>query len=159
VVVKIKKFINWITKRRGSSKSAPNEVQKSGFQIFKEWIQEQNSLNKFASDIRDGTTVYFSDDFAACYDLMIKGFGKSENTIVVQLNLETESELKGGINENFLKIVVDTWIQLNWEVWYLDTNLKWMTIANKNGQKKYDNNDLIKSDRIDFEFKLKEIIE
>ena len=120
---------------------------------FIDWIQKQNSLNKFASAINNGTTVYFSDDFAACYDLRIIGFDESYNTIVVQEDISSEH----GIDERFFEISIETWTELNWEVWYLDRKLKWMIIANKNGRKKYNNNDLIKSERINFEFKLNQI--
>lgn len=123
------------------------------FQKFKDWINQQNSIHKFADLISNGTTVYFSDEFAACYDLRIKGFEKSNNTIVVQLNLESEHE----INERFLEISIETWTQLSWEIWYLDNNLQWMIIANEKGRKKYEQNDLIKSNRINFEFKLSQI--
>jgi len=123
------------------------------FEEFKNWIKEQNTLHKFADGIFDGTTVYFSDDFAACYDLRIKGFGKSNNTIVVQLDLKSEHE----INERFLEIAVETWSKLSWEVWYLDNNLQWLIIANEDGRKKHEKSDLIKSKRINFEFKLEQI--
>ena len=124
------------------------------FQKFKTWIREQNSLHKFADIISDGTTVYFSDDFAACYDMKIKGFAKSEHTIVVQLNIESEND----VNERFLEISIETWTQVGWEIWYLDPNLQWMIIANPQGRKKYGQDDLIKSERINFEFKLNQII-
>lgn len=120
---------------------------------FIDWIKKQNSLYSFAKVISEGSTVYFSDDFAACYDLRIIGFNESDNTIVVQEDISLEHN----IDERFLEISIETWTKLNWEVWYLDRNLKWMIIANKNGRKKYNNNDLIKSERINFEFKLNQI--
>lgn len=120
---------------------------------FIDWIKKQNSLYSFAKVITDGTTVFFSDDFAACYDLRIIGFNESDNTIVVQEDISLEHN----IDERFLEISIETWTKLNWEVWYLDRYLKWMIIANKNGRKKYNNNDLIKSERINFEFKLNQI--
>ncbi len=120
---------------------------------FIDWIKKQNSLYSFAKVISEGTTVYFSDDFAACYDLRIIGFNESDNTIVVQEDISSEH----GIDERFFEISIETWTKLNWEVWYLDRYLKWMIIANKNGRKKYNNNDLIKSERINFEFKLNQI--
>ena len=71
--------------------------------------------------------------------------------------VQEDISLEHDIDERFLEISIETWTELNWEVWYLDRNLKWMIIANKNGRKKYNNNDLIKSERINFEFKLNQI--
>ena len=144
----MRKFIDWIAGKNNSTKNSELNLQ-----VFIDWIKKQNTANKFAKSIENGTTVYFSDDFAACYDLRIVGFEESNNTIVVQEDIQSAEE----INERFLEISIETWTKLNWEVWYLDSNLKWMIIANKDGRKKYNNNDLIKSERINFEFKLKEI--
>lgn len=124
------------------------------FQTFKNWITVQNSLHKFAESISDGSTVYFSDSFAACYDLRIRGFEKPDHTIVVQLNVESEQE----INESFLEISIETWTDSNYEIWYLDNKLQWLIIADKNGRNKYEKDDLIKSKRINFEFKLNQIL-
>lgn len=144
----MRKFIDWIAGKNNSTKNSELNLQ-----VFIDWIKKQNTANKFAKSIDNGTTVYFSDDFAACYDLRITGFGESNNTIVVQEDIQSADDA----NERFLEISIETWTKLNWEVWYLDSNLKWMIIANKDGPKKYNNNDLIKSERINFEFKLKEI--
>lgn len=84
--------------------------QKPQFERFKNWLLEQNALNEFALSIKDGTTVYFSDDFAAAYDLRIVGFGEQNNTIVVQLNNETQNG--EGLNEDFLEVSAKTWRQL-----------------------------------------------
>lgn len=132
------------------------KIQKSDFGRFKDWLREQNSLNEFVQKISDGTTVYFSDDYAAAYDLQIVGFGKPNNTIVVQLNLETEDS--DDVNERFLEISIKTWSQFGWEVWYLDNKLQWLIIVNESGRKYYNNSDVIKSGRINFEFKLEQII-
>lgn len=106
------------------------------FQKFKDWIIQQNLIHKFADSKSNGTTVYFPDKFAACNDLRIKGFEKSNNTIVVQLNLESEHE----INERFLEISIETWTTLNYEIWYLDNKLQWLIIADKKGRKKHEKN-------------------
>jgi len=146
--LKLRKFIDWIAGKNNSTKNSELNLQ-----VFIDWIKKQNTANKFAKSIDNGTTVYFSDDFAACYDLRIVGFEESNNTIVVQEDIQPADD----IDDRFLEISIETWTKLNWEVWYLDSNLKWMIIANKYGRKKYNNNDLIKSGRINFEFKLKEI--
>ena len=152
--MELRKFINWIIGKKYANKNYESNSQtESNLHTFIDWIQKQNSLNKFASVINNGTTVYFSDDFAACYDLRIIGFDEFDNTIVVQEDISLEHN----IDERFLEISIETWTELNWEVWYLDRNLKWMIIANINGRKKYNNNDLIKSERINFEFKLNQI--
>ena len=59
------------------------------WQEFKSWLNAQNERYKFAREIREGTTVSFSDEFAAHYDLSIQGFGDwGKKRIVVQFNLE-----------------------------------------------------------------------
>lgn len=147
------------------------KAQKPNLSTFIAWIKAQNEVNNFAELINDGTTVYFSDDFAACYDLRIIGFEGSKNTIVVQVNMPEiryvfeNNVLKVGedqppreqINESLFKLSVETWTKLDWEVWYLDSHLKWMIIANEKGSKKYTDDDLIQSDRINFQFKLNQI--
>ena len=96
----------------------------------KDLIREKNVQEKFTKDITEGTTVYFSDEFAACYDLRIKGFERPD-TIVVQMNLHLGQSEE--INEDFLELSVRTWSKLGWEVWYLDNQLKWIVVANEKG--------------------------
>lgn len=145
--------INFNKHKKNNSDSKKSQI--SSFERFKNWLHEQNVLKKFAQNISDGTTVYFSDDFAAAYDLRIVGFGEPSNTIVVQLNLETQ-EYKG-LNERFLETSVKTWKELGWEVWYLDCNLQWLIIDNGYSRIFYSKKDLIKSEKINFEFKLGQI--
>ncbi len=157
----LRKFIDRLFGKKNFNglQKTTNELkkdQKSDFERFKDWLIEQNAINEFAKEITDGITVYFSDDFAAAYDLRIIGFGKPNNTIVVQLNHETEQS--DGLNEEFLEISVKTWKQLGWEIWYLDNKLQWLIVDNENDRKRYKNNDLIKSDRINFQFKLQQIV-
>lgn len=137
-------------------KAPAQKAPKSGFLRFKDWLREQNATNEFAKRISDGTTVYFSDDFAAAYDLSITGLGESNNRIMVQLNLDREQN--GELNEDFLEIAVETWRKMKCEVWYLDTRLKWIIVDNENGRKHYKSNELIQSSRIDFQFKLEDVV-
>lgn len=139
-----------------SNHSDSKKSKISAFERFKNWLHEQNSLSEFAQNIRDGTTVYFSNDFAAAYDLRIVGFGERNNTIVVQLNLETQESK--GLNERFLEISVKTWRELGWKIWYLDCELQWLIIDNGYDRIFYKKKDLIKSDKINFEFKLEQIL-
>lgn len=153
--------------------TAESQPQARNLQVFIAWIKRQNELHHFARQINNGTTVYFSDDFAACYDLRIIGFDESNNTIIVQEDVKRSvspfaalDDSAGGeavvnneeeINEDFLEIAIDTWSKLNCEVWYVDSNLKWMIIANEKGRKRYTATDVIKSERLNFEFVLREI--
>ena len=124
-------------------------------QLFKDWIKKQNESKQFASSISNGTTVYFSDEFAAAYDLRIIGKGAGKKTIIVQ------DELKN--NPSFQQIAIDTWTSATsftayaQELWYLHTNLEWIVVANKNQQTKYTKEEWIKSECIDFEFKLNQV--
>ncbi|MGV6861387.1 MAG: hypothetical protein ACWA41_06420 [Putridiphycobacter sp.] len=127
----------------------------SEFEKFKNWLHEQNAIDEFAQMITDGTTVYFSDDFAAAYDLRIIGKAKSNPTIIVQLNLETQQN--NGVNEDFLKIAVNTWRKMGCEVWYLDKQLNWLIVDNEKERKHYNSNDMIKSEMINFQFKLEQV--
>lgn len=120
-------------------------------EILKGWLREQDSRNQFAKFIKDGTTVYFSDELAACHDMMIVGFGESEHTIVLQEDVQ----LRYG--RSLMEISIKTWTSCDWEVWYVDSDLKWLIVANQKGRKKYDRDDLIQSDRIDFEFRLNQV--
>ena len=144
----IRKIINRIFRKSDCSKEPTyieelRNVPKSDFERFKDWLNEQNYINGFALKIKDGTTVYFSDDFADDYDLKIIGEEKSNNTIIVQID--------------FLEIAVKTWRKMECEVWYLDNKLRWLIVDNEKGRKYYKSNDLIKSERMNFQFKLEQV--
>ncbi len=123
----------------------------SNIEVFKDWLKKQNAVYKFAGDIKDGTTVYFSDDLAACYDIRIAGLSDDKDSVVI----EFESSFTG---EDFIDLAGNIWVnKAGWEMWYVDNDFQWMIIVNENGRKKYSNSDLIKSKRINFEFKLEQI--
>lgn len=147
--MKLRKYIEKLL-----GKNNPDQIHPSGCERFKDWIREKNVQEKFAKDITEGTTVYFSDEFAACYDLRIKGFERPD-TIVVQMNLHLGQSEE--INEDFLELSVRTWSKLGWEVWYLDNQLKWIIVANEKGRTKYSHKEVVQSDRINFEFMLSQI--
>jgi len=158
----MKKFINRLFGRSHFNKEPKykkvyTDGQKSDFDKFKNWLHQQNALSRFARNIRDGTTVYFSDDFAAAYDLQIIGLGKEDHTIVVQLNVYNEGEADT-LNEDFLDKSVKTWTALGWEVWYLDNALQWLIIDNGTYRIFYNKKDLIKSNSIHFQFTLDQIL-
>lgn len=123
---------------------------------FKNWIKHQNKSKQFASSISNGTTVYFSDEFAAAYDLRIIGKGDNKKIIIVQNELENSPD--------FQQIAIDTWTSTSseyppyaQELWYLQSKLEWIVIANQHQQKKYTKEEWIQSECIDFEFKLSQV--
>lgn len=117
------------------------------------WLRKQNQENNFAKRISDGTTVYFSDDYAAAYDLRIGGGKESGKTIIIQEDVLLTS------GRNLLNFAIEAWVdKMNCELWYLDRDLAWMIIVTKeNGQRKYKSSDLIQSKQINFEFRLNQI--
>jgi hypothetical protein len=118
---------------------------------LKSWLEKQNLEHKFAKEIKGSSTVYFSDDFAGSYDMMIKGFGGMEKWIVVQMDKNIV---------DFKEISISTWKKLNFEIWLIEPELKWIIISNNEGEIKLEPNDEIKSDRLgDFKFKLNQIKE
>ncbi len=125
----------------------------SNIELFKNWLETQNNQHKFAREIKDGTTVYFSDELAACYDIRIVGLLNDKSSIVI----EFENNFTKG--EDFIESASNIWVnEAGWEMWFVDNDFQWMIIANENGRKKYNHNELIQSKRINFEFKLEQII-
>jgi hypothetical protein len=150
--MKLRKLIDWITGKNTLNKKCELNLRTElNSQKFIDWIKKQNTMNKFATRIKNGTTVYFRDDLAASYDLMIQGLLNDKKCIVIEFE-------KSFVGKDFIEIAIDIWTkEAGWELWYIGGNLQWMIKANENGRIKYGNNDLIKSNVIDFEFKLNQI--
>lgn len=124
---------------------------------FKRWLLTKNEQEKFASAIKDGSTVYFSDEFAACYDLKIQGLeGTFKNAIIVQGALVDRFN-KTSSNERFLQLAQETWTGLGFELWYIDRELQWLIVATADDSRTYRQEDTIESRVIDFEFSLAQV--
>lgn len=149
----LQKLINWIRRQPTSTpQSELGAPSISNAEKFTTWIKEQNTQQGFAAHIKDGTTVYFRDDLAACYDLMIHGHKDTPKCIIIELK-------KSFTQADFLEVAINVWVkEANWELWYIDNNLQWLIKANENGRTQYNHDDLIQSDIIDFEFKLSQVL-
>lgn len=148
--MKLRKLLDWLIGKNTAKKKEEPQVA-SNSQKFIDWIKQQNALNTFAERISNGTTVYFNDELAACYDLMIQGFRDDEKYIVIEFE-------KSFVREDFIEIAINIWTkEAGWELWYIDEDLQWMVKANENGRIRYGRDDLIQSTVIDFEFKLNQV--
>lgn len=172
----LRTLVNWLWDRLGKPTQKPEIVvetrgdnewskymeqekrEEYPFDRFKRWIREQNEEHTFAKEIRDGTTVYFSDDFAAAYDLRIRGMEEENPFIIVQLDIGKGKRGGGGIDYRFLETAVKTWSTMRAEIWYLDPKVKWIIVINKEGRREYGLEEMIISSKIDFQFKLSDIV-
>jgi hypothetical protein len=165
---------NWIGSKLRKPAEKPEVVEKSdnelikyiekekrkeySFDRFKRWLREQNEEHTFAKEISEGTTVYFSDDFAAAYDLRIRGLEDTNPFIIVQTDIGMGLGEEGEINQHFLESVVKIWSTMRAEIWYIDPQIEWLVVINEQGRTRYGIDDLITSTRIDFQFKLSDIV-
>ena len=101
------------------------------FASFLLFLKKQNELRPFAKEIGNGTTVYFSDEFAAAYDAIIHRLHEN-GPIIIQ-----ESR-----DEEFDAFAIKTWLGITKEVWIVHPELSWIKRAYASSSGVYQKDDL-----------------